>query len=83
MVSDDQFKRQVLKNLSILNFKLDQIMDDISRLNVAQKVPEDLPESIFKKLNYPLSSKEKLHKLENFIENQQNNENCVSIIQYH
>ncbi|KAK9679619.1 hypothetical protein QE152_g39838 [Popillia japonica] len=37
---DDQFKRQVLKNLSILNFKLDQIMDDISRLNVVKKFPK-------------------------------------------
>ncbi|XP_045460417.1 uncharacterized protein LOC123686008 isoform X2 [Harmonia axyridis] len=67
-LKDEQFKRQVLRNLSILNFKLDQLADDIGRLALKENtVTTNLPPSVFSKFNFPLATEEELHNFESHL----------------
>ncbi|XP_029677165.1 uncharacterized protein LOC115243974 isoform X1 [Formica exsecta] len=76
---DEAYKRQVLRMLSILNYKMDQIAEDLNNLKINNIMEKEVPvmESLFEKFNFPLNSMEELHNLEIYLENDEKRKEVV------
>ncbi|XP_029176577.1 uncharacterized protein LOC114944698 isoform X1 [Nylanderia fulva] len=76
---DEAYKRQVLRMLSILNYKMDQVTEDLNIFKMNNIVEKEVPikESLFEQFNFPLSSMEELHNLEIYLENEEKKKEAV------
>ncbi|KAG5867948.1 hypothetical protein JTB14_020468 [Gonioctena quinquepunctata] len=70
-MKDEQFKRQVLRDLSILHFKMDQLAEDIAQINLKKPEVPASP-SIFLRFNFPFSTEEDLQTFEDFLADKAN-----------
>lgn len=68
--------------LSILNYKMDQVAEDLNNLKMNNFMEKEVPimESLFEKFNFPLSLMEELHNLEIYLENEDKKKEAVSLL---
>jgi len=67
--------------LTILNYKIDQMAEDLKNLtntNIVEKRVSKIIESLFEKFNFPLSSMKELNNLEVYLENEEQKKEAVS-----
>lgn len=75
--SDENFKRQI----SILNFKVDQLSEDISKLlrnNLKDETELKIEETIFNKFDFPIKTKEELKNFDRYFELSENKSKVAS-----
>lgn len=78
--TDENFKRQILRQLNILSIKIDQISQDISNLNLIRDRQDPVQqESIMDQFQLPLRTEEDLNLFEDFLQNKENVCKVVSI----
>lgn len=68
--SDENFKRQILRPMSIIHFKLDQLTEDFAKLfrnNINGDETQQIEESIFDKFNFPLITIGELKDLDTYL----------------
>ncbi|XP_050452091.1 uncharacterized protein LOC126851796 [Cataglyphis hispanica] len=77
---DEAYKRQVLRMLSILNYKMDQMAEDLNNLKMHNIMEKEVPtmESLFEKFELLLKSMEELHNLEIYLENDEKKKEVVT-----
>ncbi|XP_074039990.1 uncharacterized protein [Leptinotarsa decemlineata] len=79
---DENSKRQILRQLNILNIKMDQLSQDISNINLIESRQYEDPvqqESILDQFQLPLRTEEDLNLFEDFLQNKENVSKVVSI----
>ncbi|XP_074040012.1 uncharacterized protein [Leptinotarsa decemlineata] len=72
---DENSKRQILRQLNILNIKMDQLSQDISNINLIQSRQYEDPvqqESILDQFQLHLRTEEDLNLFEDFLQNKEN-----------
>lgn len=70
-----------LRMLSILNYKMDQMAEDLNNLKRVNNIEKNIPKimkSFFEKFDIPLSSMEELNNLEVHLENEEKKKEAVS-----
>lgn len=83
-LADEQFKKQVLRQLHVLSLKIDNINEDIQVLiKAADKMKQDTTEeeeAILKKLNFPINDPETLKDIDtNFLNASEHASRLVNI----
>lgn len=74
---DEAFRRQVLRQFSILNYKLDQLSDELTRRMKVQE-PEETQDKMLDTFGFPLKSIQELQQLEELIIDKNKAEQLVS-----
>lgn len=82
-VSDANFKKQVLRQLQIINIRQQQMSEDVSMLLMKANSEKNEPivsneDSIFKTYNFPLKTVPELEELEEFLIQDENFNTFVS-----
>lgn len=82
-VSDENFKKQVLRQLQIINLRQQQMSEDIGVLLMKLKSEKDIlnvsdEKCIFKNFSFPFKSEEELVAFEEFLVQENNFKNFVS-----
>ncbi|XP_044765613.1 uncharacterized protein LOC123321893 isoform X2 [Coccinella septempunctata] len=69
--AEETFRRQVLRQFSTINFKVDQLTEDVERLLRNDRDKNDnetIEESIFDKFDFPIKNIDELQKFEKYLE---------------